>query len=162
MSSEAIIIGVLAGVAATATMDILAIAFGKLGLIAGAKGEWVGRWYLGMLQGRFVHADITAAPGRAGEKQAALIGHYAIGIALALLYVIGAGRVGFSPDSFLAALGYGLATTVFPWLLVMPALGFGAFGLKGSPELKLFRSSILNHLSYGLGLWWTAKVLELG
>jgi integral membrane sensor domain MASE1 len=93
---------------------------------------------------------------------AALAGHYAIGIALALVYVIGAGWLGIPPDSFLAALGYGFATSVFPWFLVMPSLGFGVFGLNGPPELKLFRSSLLNHLSYGLGLWWTAKVLPLG
>jgi hypothetical protein len=91
-----------------------------------------------------------------------LIGHYLIGIALAVFYIAGAGWVGVSPDVFILALGYGFATTVFPWFLVLPALGFGAFGLKGPPELKLFTTSLLNHLSYGFGLWWIAKVLPLG
>ena len=45
---------------------------------------------------------------------------------------------------------------------VTPALGFGVLGLKGPAELKLFRSSLLNHLSYGFGLWWIAKVLPFG
>ena len=159
MNSETIIFGVLAGVAATATMDVLAIVFGKIGLTAGAKGEWVGRWYLGILRGRFAHKDITISPDLQGEKQAALVGHYAIGIALAVFYVIGAAWLGVPPGSFFAALGYGFATTVFPWFLVLPSLGFGAFGMKGPPELKLFRSSLMNHLSYGFGLWWIAKVL---
>lgn len=161
MTAETILYGVCAGIAATATMDVLAIAFGKLGLIAGAKGEWVGRWYLGMPRGRFAYKDITAAPELAGERQAAVVGHYAIGIALALFYVIGAGWAGFSPGSFLAAVGYGLSTTVFSWFLVMPCLGFGLFGMAGPRGLKLFRSSLANHLSYGFGLWWISVVLSL-
>ncbi len=97
-----------------------------------------------------------------GEKQAALVGHYAIGIALAVLYVVGAGWLGVSPGVFHVALGYGLATCVFPWFLVLPALGFGLFGLKGPRELRLFTSSLMNHLFYGFGLWWIAKVLRFG
>ena len=51
---------------------------------------------------------------------------------------------------------------IIPWFLVFPALGFGLFGLKGPPELKLFTTSFLNHLAYGFGLWWIAKVLLIG
>ncbi len=156
------VFGVCVGVAATLTMDVLASVSRRVGLGAGAKGQWVGRWYLGIARGHFVHSNIAVAPEQAGEKRAALVGHYAIGIALAVLYVAAAGWLGVSPDAFLVALGYGFATSVFPWFLVFPALGFGLFGLKGLPELRLFRSSLMNHLSYGFGLWWIAKVLPLG
>jgi hypothetical protein len=162
MTVETLVFGICAGVAATVTMDVLAIAFQKIGLTKGAKGLWVGRWYLGIARGQFVHSNIAVAPEQAGEKRAAWIGHYVIGIALALLYVAGAGWLGVSPDGFLAALGYGFATCVFPWFLLFPAMGFGSFGLKGPPELKMFRTSVINHLSYGFGLWWIAKVLPLG
>ena len=162
MTGETIVFGIFAGVAATATMDVLGSAFRRVGLAAGAKGQWVGRWYLGIPRGHFAHSNIALAPEQAGEKQAALIGHYLIGIALAVFYIAGAGWVGVPPDGFLVAIGYGFVTTVFPWFLVLPALGFGAFGLKGPPELKLFTTSLLNHLSYGFGLWWIAKVLTLG
>ena len=157
-----IVLGVIAGVAATVTMDVLGSLARSLGLATGAKGQWVGRWYLGMARGQFVHSDITAAPERPGEKRAALIGHYVIGIVLAVIYVVGAGWLGLSPASLFVALGYGLATCVFPWFLVMPGLGFGAFGRKGPPELKLFTSSVMNHLCYGFGLWWIARLLRLG
>lgn len=162
MTAETIVFGICAGVAATVTMDVLASVTRRAGITAGAKGQWVGRWYLGMARGEFVHADIAAAPERPGEKRAALIGHYAIGIALAVVYVVGAEGLGVSPDRLFAAIGYGFATSVFPWFLVFPALGFGWLGLKGPPELKLFRSSVINHLSYGIGLWWIAVVLPLG
>ena len=154
--------GACAGVAATVTMDVLASASRRVGLAGGAKGQWVGRWYLGIARGRFVYSNIRDAPERAGERSAALVGHYLIGIALAVLYVVAAGWLGISPDVLLAALGYGFATCVFPWFVVFPALGFGLFGLSGPPELKLFTSSLMNHLFYGFGLWWTVKVLRLG
>ena len=115
--------GVGVGIAATATMDVLGRAAAKAGLVAGAEGRWIGRWYLGMARGRFVHADIAAAPEQPGERRAALIGHYVIGIVLAVVYVVGAFAAGISPGSLPAALGYGLATCVFPWFLVYPALG---------------------------------------
>lgn len=161
MIGETVLLGSCMGIAATVTMDVSASLSRRIGLCAGAKGKWVGRWYLGIARGRFVHPDITVAPERAGEERAALVGHYAIGLVLAVLYVAGCGWLGASPDGLLVALGYGLATSVFPWFLVFPALGFGLLGLKGPPELGLFTSSSRNHLSYGFGLWWSGKVLLL-
>lgn len=155
-----VLFGVGVGVAATVTMDVLGAFARRLGLAAGAKGTWVGRWYLGMARGRLVHSDIAAAPELAGEKQAALIGHYLIGIMLSVFYLIAADRLGLEASSFVIALGYGLATCVFPWVLVLPALGFGAFGLKGPKELKVFRTTVLNHAFYGLGLWWSFNLLR--
>ena len=162
MTGETIRYGVCIGVGATVTMDVLGSGVRKLGLAAGAKGQWVGRWYLGIARGRFAHANIAASPEQPGEQRAALVGHYAIGIALAVLYVVGAGTLSVSPGGFPLALGYGLVTCVFPWFLVFPALGFGWFGRKGPPELRLFTASLLNHLSYGFGLWWVAQALGLG
>ena len=114
MIGETIIFGFSTGVAATVTMDVLASASQRVGLTAGAKGKWVGRWYIGIARGQFVHQNITVAPEQADEKRAALVGHYAIGIALAMVYVTGAGWLGLSPSVFLLALGYGLATSIFP------------------------------------------------
>jgi hypothetical protein len=153
--------GVCVGVAATVTMDVLGSLSRKLGLAAGAEGRWVGRWYLGMARGQLRHADIAAAAEMAGEERAALIGHYLIGAVLAVVYILGAGWLGIPPDALWVALGYGLATCVFPWFLVLPALGFGVFGRTGPPDLRLFRATVLNHLFYGLGLWWASMALQL-
>jgi Protein of unknown function (DUF2938) len=162
VTGETILFGLSAGVAATVTMDVLASALRRVGLTVGAKGQWVGRWYLGIARGQFVHPNIALAQEQTGEKRAALVGHYAIGIALAVLYVAGAGWMGLPPHAVHVALGYGFATSVFPGFLLFPALGFGLLGLKGPPELRLFRTSLMNHLSYGFGLWWIANVLPLG
>jgi hypothetical protein len=45
---------------------------------------------------------------------------------------------------------------------MFPAFGFGVFGRKGPPGLKLFTTSLINHLFYGLGLCWAANLLGLG
>lgn len=161
MTIETLLVGIFAGVAATATMDFMAIAAHKLGLTVGAKGQWVGRWYLGFLRGRFAYADITAEPELPGEARAAFLGHYAIGVVLGVLYVAGAGWLDMAPNRILPALGYGLATTVFPWFLLFPCMGFGFFGMKGPRELKLFRTSLVNHLGYGFGLWWATAVIAI-
>lgn len=154
--------GVGVGVAATVTMDVMASVVQRIGLTAGAKAQWVGRWYLGMARGQFVHANIAAAPEQAREKLAALVGHYAIGTVLAALYLVGAGWLGITPGAVLVALGYGLATCVFPWFLMFPAFGFGLLGLRGPPGLMLIRTSVINHLFYGFGLWWSVNVLWVG
>jgi hypothetical protein len=114
-----------------------------------------------MARGRFAHADITSSPEQPGETRAALVGHYIIGVSLAVLYVFGAEWAGVSPTSFSVAVGYGLGTCIFPWFLVFPALGFGVFGRGAPRDLRVFTASVLNHLAYGLGLWWTANVLHL-
>lgn len=157
-----LLVGMLVGVAGTVTMDILATVSRKLGLAMGANGQWVGRWYQGFARGRFVHPDITTVPEQPGEMRAALVGHYIIGITLGVLYVFGVELVGVSPASFVVSVGYGLGTCIFPWFLVFPALGFGVFGRRGPRELKVFSASVLNHLGYGLGLWWIANLLRLG
>jgi hypothetical protein len=157
-----VLLGALVGVAGTVTMDVLATVSRKLGLAIGAKGQWGGRWYLGIAQGRFVHAQIAESPEQRGEKRAGLVGHDIIGTALAVFYVLGAEWAGVSAASFGAAVGYGLATCVLPWFLVFPALGFGVFGRAAPSELKVFTASVLNHFGHGLGLWWSASLLRLG
>jgi hypothetical protein len=162
MIGKEILFGILVGVAATVTMDVLSSASRKIGLTVGAKGQWVGRWYLGITRGQFVHPNIDDAPEQKGERRAAQIGHYIIGIVLAIFYVAGTIWMGVPPESLLVALGYGLATCVFPWFLVYPGLGLGVFGIKGPPELKLLTTSLTHHLFYGFGLWWGATVLPFG
>jgi len=157
-----IVAGGAVGIAATVTMDVLSIVARRAGLVVGAEGQWVGRWYLGIARGRFAHTDIAASPALPGEGRAALIGHYLIGIVLAIFYVAGAVALDLSPGSLVVAVGYGLATCVFPWFMVYPALGFGVFGRRGPSELKLASSSFWNHLFYGLGLWWASAMLPLG
>ncbi|MCB2204600.1 DUF2938 domain-containing protein [bacterium] len=147
----------LGGVAATVTMDLLTGIARRFRFAEGAKGAWVGRWYLGMLHGRWVHADISTSPECRGEKTASLAGHYMIGTVLAAVYVHGAGWLGLSPESLPNAVGFGIATVIFPLFLVYPGLGFGCCGRRVS-QLKPLQTSYLSHIFYGIGLWWSMLV----
>jgi hypothetical protein len=162
MVVEVLAYGVLAGLGATWTMDRLATVSRRAGLTAGLDRRWMGRWFLGFFRGRFMHTDISSSPAEHNENRAARIGHYAIGVALAVAYLGGAAAVGARPQGLALALGYGFATNVFPWFLMFPAMGFGVFGRKGPAERRLLRSSTATHAFYGLGLWWTALVLPVG
>lgn len=53
-------------------------------------------------------------------------------------------------NSLGVGLGYGLLTNALPWFWLFPTCGFGLFGLKGQ---GLLRSSLINHLVFGVGLY---------
>ena len=152
--------GIVAGVAATMVMDILGSVSRRIGLTAGASGKWVGRWYLGMAHGQFWHTDISIVPEQPQETQAAMTGHYLIGIVLAIAYFVSVELLGIDQDNFLTAVGFGIATVIFPLFLVYPALGFGIMGLRCPLAMKPVITSFANHLFYGLGLWLSAVVIE--
>lgn len=54
------------------------------------------------------------------------------------------------------------STTVFPFIVLHPASGFGLFGLKGTPVLRRFMSSVMNHLFFGFRPCLIATLLPLG
>src|SRR5215216_6194893 len=79
--------GLLAGVIATLTMDILSTLASRLGLIAPLPPNLIGRWFASVAQGHPLHADIAQSPRLSYEMALALLGHYLIGITLAYLFI---------------------------------------------------------------------------
>ena len=143
----------LSGVLATLTMDLGAALARRAGLTAGLPPALLGRWFAGVLHGRFAQDTILEAPASRGEVPLALTLHYAIGVALTCAFL---GLLASCPDAppkpFSWALAFGLFTNLLPWLLMFPSMGFGVLGLRGPSELLLLRSSLVNHLLFGLGL----------
>jgi hypothetical protein len=93
------------GVVATIAMDILSVTALKLKLIAFLPPRLTGRWFGLMAQGHFVHSDISQAPPISHEMAISVPMHYAVGIALAFVYVSVTPALGVSPRSLFAALG---------------------------------------------------------
>ena len=78
----------LMGIFATYFMDILAGFLVKRKLIHSfIKSEAVGRWFLYMFKGKFIHEDIHKTPELQKEKLWGFISHYLIGIVLAGIYL---------------------------------------------------------------------------
>lgn len=154
MRGRHILRGAGVGALATVAMDLTAALGRALGLLQGASPEWIARWFGLVLRGDPVTDDIRTAPDVGLPLPLLLLVHYAIGATLGLLYVtVARGREG--PAS---ALLFGLATNALPWLLMFPAMGFGLFGLAGPEDALLFRTSLVNHLGWGIGLALAVRI----
>src|SRR6266480_3597129 len=91
MGSRAFIVGLIVGILATVTMDVVAVMALRLG-IAGRGSrrtgpDLIGRWIGYLLQGKFRHTDILHTPPLRGELLLGLAAHYSIGIVLTLVYL---------------------------------------------------------------------------
>ncbi|MBS1153641.1 MAG: hypothetical protein H6Q89_5339, partial [Myxococcaceae bacterium] len=120
------------------------------------------RWFGHLFQGKLVHRAITEAPDVKGGLPLALASHYLIGLTLTGVFWVLLRQLPWKLEPgalVLAAVLFGTLTNLLPWLLMFPAMGFGAFGKDGPPELMLLRSSFVSHLAFGLGLAWTTLAL---
>lgn len=155
MESRGLILGLIVGVFATVTMDIIAMVALRLG-IAGrgpprTGPDLIGRWIGYLLRGKFAHKDILQTPPLRGELVLGLAAHYAIGIALTLLY-LGLLVVAHARPTALSAILYGVATTVFPWFVMFPSQGMGLLGWDAPGDTHLVRVSLFNHIIFGLAI----------
>jgi hypothetical protein len=162
MENRAFVGGVLVGILATVSMDVLAIIALRLG-IAG-KGprrtgpDLIGRWIGYLLRGKFRHNDILQTPPLRGELLFGLAAHYLIGIVLTLVY-FGLLVVAHATPTALSAILYGTATTVLPWFIMFPSQGMGWLGWDAPGDARLARASLFNHVMFGLGIaLWTAVI----
>jgi len=150
---------VLLGIIATVTMDVLSVAAIKLRLIAPLPPHLIGRWFASVARGQVLHGDIAQVSPIQHEMAVAVPVHYAIGVTLALTYLLACSTLGLSPRSPVTALVFALCTNLLSWLLMFPAMGYGWFGAHGPTGTRLFASSFLTHCFYGLGLWLGASLL---
>jgi hypothetical protein len=151
--------GVLTGFAATLTMDCLSAIVHGIGVTAPLAPHLIGRWFASVLRLQPFHSDIAQSPAVGNEMVIALVGHYAVGLTLAGLYLWLTTRLRWPRRQLRCALGYAVCTNALPWLIMFPAMGYGFFGAHGPPGARLFVSSVCSHAFYGVGLWIAKSVL---
>jgi hypothetical protein len=144
--------GVVAGVLGTLLMDSLNHLLARTGMISKIEVGMIGRMAVGWTHGRFCYQNPSEIEQVANEKLFGYVMHYAIGVVLAVTYVVGWGLFVGGPASPLWALAYGVATTVASWFFVYPSMGLGVFGRRSPDGLRSPLSSLVNHLFYGVGL----------
>lgn len=142
-----IIIGCAAGALATFVMDCLGFLTVKMNWID-LKGLQIvpgllGRWALLSFKSG---ADIRTAEPMDKEKITGLLLHYLIGMFLGGVFAV------LPSHSIQTAGFYGVATNVFPWLVMYPAMGFGFFAAKLQIQKSILLFSFINHVVYGLSL----------
>jgi hypothetical protein len=94
-------------------------------------------------------------PPLPGEATTGRAFHFlAGGGGVALLYPAVLALPGVVPPGshLLGGLAFGLATTLLPWFVLLPAFGWGAFGRRGPAGAKAWFASALSHVPYGLGV----------
>jgi hypothetical protein len=163
MKSRAFIVGLIVGILATVTMDVVAVIALRLG-IAGrgprrTGPDLIGRWIGYLFRGKFRHTDILQTAPLRGELVLGLVAHYSIGVVLTLVY-LGLLVVAHATPTALSAILYGIATTVFPWFLMFPSQGMGWLGRDARGDAHLARTSLFNHIIFGVGIALRVAVMK--
>lgn len=147
------------GILATITMDVLSVTALKLGFIAFLPPRLTGRWFALMARGQFLHADIGRVQPINHETAIAVPVHYTIGITLAVVYLRVTSALGLSraqPDRS----SWFRSIHESPFMAAHVSFhGFGLFGTHGPPGTRLFFSSLVTHVFFGVGLWLGASLL---
>jgi uncharacterized membrane protein YeaQ/YmgE (transglycosylase-associated protein family) len=145
-------VGIVAGVVGTLAMDVLNHLVSRSGAISRIDIELIGRMAAGWVRGRFSYRNPGEMEPVSHEKLLGYLTHYAIGVALALIYVFGWEFLVAGPPSPAWALAYGVATTIASLFFVYPSMGFGVCGLRSPDGMKAPLSSFANHLYFGVGM----------
>ena len=88
--------------------------------------------------------------------------HFLIGGGgVALLYAVWLQAAGWTLPAhrLWGGVAFGAATSLLPWLLLLPAFGWGWFGRRGPRGSNALLASTVSHLPYGLGV---GAVMALG
>jgi len=147
------------GIGATAVMDgwnlFLRRAFGIRSLDYCLLGRWVRHIPGGTLR----HANIAGARPMPGECAAGWIAHYAIGVSLTVAFVTLAPGAWLAHPTLAPALLYGVATVVFPFLVLQPSLGLGIASSRAPNPAAARLKSLATHTVFGLALYLCARVV---
>jgi len=156
--SDIVIGGVVIGVGATAVMDLWALILKHFFGIEPLNYALVGRWLAHILRGTFRHENIRMAKPVAAELLVGWAAHYVVGVVFAASLIMLAGNDWLSDPGIIPAIGFGVLTVGFPFLLMQPGMGFGIAAEK-SPKPNVARlRSLLAHFTFGLGLYFSATL----
>ncbi len=118
-----------------------------------------GRWGLYALKGKFTHEDIDRSPALKGENALTFPLHYLAGIVLAAPYLFLLDALSLGSGSLLFATLYGVATSLIPFLVMLPSMGYGLFGLRHRGDTFWLREILAMHLGYGVGIGLAVQFL---
>jgi hypothetical protein len=158
---DLVVSGVIAGILGTLMMDSLNLLFARAGMITKIDVAMIGRMAVGWVRGRFRYGHPSEVEPVAHEKLYGYVTHYAIGVVLAVPFVLGWYFLLGGPPSPLWAIAYGVATTVASWFFVYPSMGLGVLGLRSDEGIKNPLTSLANHLFYGLGIAVGIALVEM-
>lgn len=152
----------LGGIVGAVLMDITETYAARAGITSGVNIALVGRWFVGVLGGKFHHRDIRESTPVSGEVAAGWVFHIVIGGgAVALAYPVFFLAIGqpLPENHLVGGLVFGFTTSLLPWFILLPSFGWGVFGRHGPQGSNALLASTLSHIPYGLGV---GAVIALG
>lgn len=155
-AANEILATVVVGLGATALMDLWNLFLKRAFGVASLDYRLLGRWILHMPEGKFRHEKIGAAAARNFEGAVGWSAHYSIGAVFALGLVVLTSGDWLERPTLLPALAYGVATVVFPYFLLQPALGFGVAASRTPKPIQARLKSLMTHAVFGVGLYLAA------
>lgn len=151
---------ILMGIFATYFMDYIARILIKGKIVKSViEPEAIGRWFLYLFKGKFIHNDIHETPVLNNEKFWCLFSHYLIGIVLAGIYLLLELNLPIIRDQTWMALIFGITTVIFPWFWLFPSMGLGFMASKSPDRSRIIITNLVNHTNFGLGIFfWIVTV----
>ena len=154
---ELLLWSIVGGVIGTVFMDIADKIMERTNFTMGAAcggPRALGRWFLGLLSGQFVHENIIESSPVRNEVLVGWVFHYGLGAGVALTYPLFylALNIPMPENHLVPGFLWGLATTVLPWFTNFPGFGWGFFGLRAPKGMRSLMAPAIGHACYGLGL----------
>jgi hypothetical protein len=149
---DLLVTGFAAGVLGTLMMDSLNHLFARIGVISKIDVSIIGRMAVGWAKGRFRYSHPDEMECVPHEIFYGYFTHYAIGVGLAIPFVLAWNLLIGGAASPVWAVLYGIATTGASFLFVYPSMGLGVFGWRSPERIRAFTTPPANHLFYGVGL----------
>lgn len=160
MSVNDIYVITFVGIAATLFIDLYAFLLAKVFKIPSLNFCLVGRWGLGLLDGKFMHQNIAASPVKHFECVFGWCVHYFIGVLFSFLFILLVGIAWLEQPTLIAACIFGLASVSMPFFVMHPALGMGIMATKSANPFQARLKSSVTHLLFGVGLYLSAQFIQ--
>ena len=149
---DLIMTGFVAGVLGTLAMDLLNNLVSRTGVFLKIDVAMIGRMAVGWTHGRFRYGHPDEMEQVPNEMIYGYLAHFAIGVGLAVPFVLGWDFLVGGPASPVWAVLYGVATTAASFFFAYPSMGLGVFGRRLPERTIAFITPLANHLFYGVGL----------
>lgn len=149
---DLLLTGIVAGVIGTLAMDLLNNLIARTGVLLKIDVAMIGRMAAGWTRGRFRYGHPDEMERVPNQMVYGYLAHLAIGVVLAVPFVLCWDFWAGGPASPTGAVIYGIATTAASFFLVYPSMGLGAFGMKSPERIKALITPLANHFFYGVGL----------
>ena len=143
----------IAGVIATAILDLWQQVFRLLFGLPITDWGMIGRWVGHFKDGQFVHKNIGAAPPIPNETAIGWIVHYVVGVGYAVVYFGLMWLVFRMPPDLLSALIFAALSVSVTWFVMEPILGAGVMAAHVPGRCRVLAQDFTSHLSLGVGLY---------